>query len=338
MSGGQSSASTDVPNQWLPYSQIQVGLREIEMLSRNPGRLRMLLYVPPHIRPLAPLVVVLHAGWQNAHDYADGAGWLTLANRFGFAVLCPEQSFFNNASRSFNWFEPPDISRKGGEADSIYQMVVLAVALHNLDVRRVFITGLSAGGAMAAVMLATYPDVFAGGAVIAGLPYGAAENVWGALAAMAQSDTRSDQELGDKVRAASSNFKHWPTISIWHGDRDTTVAPSASDDLVRQWRDVHGLTCFPVDAQSADGRRYQIWLSANGDRQVEHHRIAGMSHGVPLRTTAPDGCGRPGPYLIEMDISSSHEIAQSWGVAVYHAEMKRPHGTKSKPLAPGSTA
>ncbi len=91
-------------------------LQEIEMVDDNPGSLRMLLYVPANLRPMSPLVVALHGGAQDANDYAVGTGWLSLASRFRFAVLCPQQSYFNNAHLSFNWFEPSDMAREGGRS------------------------------------------------------------------------------------------------------------------------------------------------------------------------------------------------------------------------------
>jgi poly(hydroxyalkanoate) depolymerase family esterase len=96
---------------------------------------------------------------------------------FGFALLLPEQQRTNNPNGCFNWFQTGDIERGHGEALSIRQMVSKMVSDHGIDPARVFVTGLSAGGAMTSVMLATYPEVFAGGAIIAGLPYGAANNV-----------------------------------------------------------------------------------------------------------------------------------------------------------------
>src|ERR1700709_2483830 len=106
---------------------------------------------------------------------------------------------------------------------------------HGIDPGRVFINGLSAGGAMATVMLATYPEKFAAGAIIAGLPYGSADNVPSALKAMAHAEPRSGKALGDKVRAASSRSGAWPRVSIWWGSADKTVAPTNGAALVKQW-------------------------------------------------------------------------------------------------------
>jgi len=165
-------------------------LTEINDFGSNPGALRMFSFVPEHLSPSPALVVVLHGCGQTAAGYDLGTGWSTLAERYGFALLMPEQQASNNANTCFNWFNPEDISRDGGEAGSIRQMIARMASDHNIDSRRIYVTGLSAGGAMTSVMLATYPELFAGGAVIAGLPYGIASNVREALSGMMQSPSR----------------------------------------------------------------------------------------------------------------------------------------------------
>ena len=151
------------------------------------------------------LVVVLHGCAQTAADYNLGAGWSTLADRYGFTLLLPEQQRPNNPNGCFNWFDTGDIQRGKGEALSIRQMVEKIVVDRGIDRRCVFITGLSAGAAMTSVMLACYPEVFAGGAIIGGVPYGAATNVQQALKSMSHSPARSAQEWGDLVRAAATH-------------------------------------------------------------------------------------------------------------------------------------
>ena len=112
----------------------------------NPGDLRMLAYTPPGLPPRAPLVVVLHGCTQNAAAYDHGAGWTTLADRHGFALLFPEQQRGNNPNLCFNWFNPEDVTRGQGEAASIRAMIDQVVHAHALDAQRVYVTGLSAGG------------------------------------------------------------------------------------------------------------------------------------------------------------------------------------------------
>ena len=151
----------------------------------------------------APLIVVLHGCKQKATTFASDAGWLALADRSRLALLLPEQkgmpSYFydvylfpwfvalwgaNNQNACFDWFQPEDTARDRGEALSIRQMIDAMIARHSVDRSRVYVVGLSAGGAMAAAMLAAYPERFAGGAIVAGVPYGCANTVGGAVRCM----------------------------------------------------------------------------------------------------------------------------------------------------------
>jgi poly(hydroxyalkanoate) depolymerase family esterase len=149
---------------------------EVTGFGSNPGRLRMFKYVPDNLPASVPLVVVMHGCTQNARDYTSDSGWIELADEFRFALVMPEQTQANNSRNCFNWFLTSDNRRNRGEAQSIKQMVDKAVADHGIDATKVFVTGLSAGGAMTSVMLATYPEVFNGGGIVAGLPYGCAND------------------------------------------------------------------------------------------------------------------------------------------------------------------
>ena len=291
-------------------------LTSIVGFGSNPGELRMRLYAPAALAAGSPLVVVLHGCAQTAGGYAAGAGWLELADRYGFAVLCPEQTRANNANFCFNWFEDGDTTRGGGEAASIAQMVRRALVDLDLDPERVFVTGLSAGGAMTAVMLATYPELFAAGAVIAGLPYGSARGVSQAMAAMRRVPELPARAWGDKVRAASPPPARWPRVSVWAGDADTTVTPAAAQALALQWCDVHGCPSQENGfAEPAGNRTHQTWRGPDGGVAVELHRVSGLGHGTPIATAGTDGCGTPGPWLLDVGVPSSLEIARSWGIA-----------------------
>ena len=144
----------------------------------------MFKYVPDQLPPSAPLIVVMHGCKQNARTFTQESGWTQVADRLHVALALPEQLQDNNLNNCFNWFLPGDIKRDQGEALSIKQMVDKMKADHAIDPKRVYATGLSAGGAMTSVMLATYPDVFAGGGIVAGLPYDCAENLSDALQCM----------------------------------------------------------------------------------------------------------------------------------------------------------
>jgi feruloyl esterase len=288
----------------------------------------MRVYRPADLPKRAPLVVVLHGCRQTAEGYAAGAGWLALADRFGFAVLCPEQVAANNAFCCFNWFEPGDRARDHGEAASIRQMIAWMLADGRLDRTRVFVTGLSAGGAMTNVMLAAYPEVFAGGAPIAGLPYGVASDAREAFGAMLQGVRHPPKAWGDLVRGASTYRGPWPKVSVWHGDADTTVKPDNGEAIALQWADVHGLPPQPGGAETNGAIERSVWLDGRGVPVIERFVIQGLGHGTPLATLGPEGCGAAGPFLLEAGVSSSLQIARFWGVA--HAV----HKTAAKPSRP----
>lgn len=291
-------------------------LREVHDFGTNPGALRMFTHLPSGLADQSALVVILHGCAQTAASYDHGAGWSTLADRYGFALLLPEQQRANNPNGCFNWFQPGDTQRGQGEALSIRQMVDQMALDHGIDRSRVYVTGLSAGGAMASVMLATYPDVFAGGAIIAGLPYGAATNVQEAFESMFQSPARPASVWGDLVRRASPHQGPWPRVSVWHGGMDTTVVPPNAAEIVKQWRDVHGLSATPTLQETVDGYPRQVWRNAEGEDLIESYAIPSMSHGTPLSVgDADDQCGSAGAFLLEVGISSSYHVAKFWGLA-----------------------
>lgn len=286
-------------------------LKSLTGIAANPGALSGFYHVPETLTKGAPLVVALHGCTQNAAAYDLGAGWSALADRYGFAVLLPEQRPGNNANRCFNWFEPGDVAREHGEAASIAAMVSAMIARHGLDPARVFVTGLSAGGAMAAAMCATYPEMFAAGAVVAGLPYGSAFDMGSAFAAMANPPERDGPRLANRVRAATDHDGRWPRMSIWHGDSDRTVALANAEALAAQWAALHGAS----EAAGGDAMK-RVWRGTDDAAAVELWTVPGMGHGVPLDTA--EG-GQAGPFMLDVGISSSAAIAEFWGIAAVPA-------------------
>jgi len=299
-------------------------LRAILDFGSNPGNLRMFVYRPSTLADNPALVVVLHGCTQTAAGYDLGAGWSTLADRYGFALLLPEQQRSNNPNGCFNWFQPGHSYRDQGEPLSIRQMIEKSIVDHGIDRRRVFITGLSAGGAMTSNMLACYPEVFAGGAIVAGLPYGAATTVQQAFQSMYQSPTRSAHEWGDLVRKASSHRGPWPRVSVWHGNADKTVIPSNAQEILKQWTEVHGLPLSSSVTTRVDGFPREVWINEVGDELIEAYTITNMAHGTPLAIGEAEGaCGTPGPFLLAVGISSSYHIAKFFGIAAARAPVER---------------
>jgi len=162
-------------------------------------------------------------------------------------------------------------------------------------------------------MLATYPEVFAGGAIIAGLPYGCASNVQQAFEAMFVEQGHAGRALGDRVLAASRHRGPWPKISVWHGTNDPIVKSSNGEDIIRQWTNVHGLSDSPSYQELIGSHTRRIWSDENGEALIEAFSIHGMAHGVPLATTTGgERCGAAGAFFLDAGISSTHHIARFW--------------------------
>jgi poly(hydroxyalkanoate) depolymerase family esterase len=289
----------------------------------NPGNLRMFCYLPPGLKAGAPLVVALHGCGQTGPGYGSDAGWSQLAAELGFALLAPEQKGVNNPNTCFNWFNPDDIARGQGEAASIAAMIQTMVETHRLDKNRIFISGLSAGGAMTAVMLATYPGLFAGGAIVGGLPFGVAANVREALEAMRAAPLKTPQQWGDLVRGASDHKGPWPKISIWHGALDTTVNINNAQASLAQWADLKDLKLTDARQEVVDGAVHLGW-----EGELEVYTLPLLGHGTPIDSS---DLGSAAPYVLEAGISSSRRIAGFWGLAAVARQPARERQAEPQP-------
>ena len=289
-------------------------LTVMKQFGTDPGALQAAIYIPENFPRNGPLVVVLHGSTQSAEEYDRGSGWSALADQCGIALLYPGQRKTNNPLSSFNWFKSGDTRRDGGEPLSIRHMIKQVVDDYAIDPSRVFITGLSSGGAMTSVMLATYPEVFAGGAIIAGLPYRSAETLMQALVRMKGYGGPSDRKLDALVRDATTFDGPWPTISVWHGGNDSTVNNANADSIVRQWQKIHQVEGPPTRVEEVECFPRQVWCNEDGREVIEEYIITGMGHGTPIMAEGDEGLGEEAKYMLEVGISSTRHIAHFWGL------------------------
>ncbi len=190
------------------------------------------LYVPSGYHGQAlPLVVMLHGCTQGPDDFAIGTRMNALAEAQLCFVVYPAQTHAANHSKCWNWFKASDQQRDGGEPSIIAGLTQQIVDSHNVDPRRIYVAGLSAGGAMAATMVTAYPDLYAAAGIHSGLPHGIAQDLPAAFAAMqgGQRASRSRHSTGGSRPGAAPT----PTI-VFHGDRDTTVHPCNGEQVIAQ--------------------------------------------------------------------------------------------------------
>lgn len=223
-----------------------------------------------------PLVVMLHGCKQDADDFAAGTRMNELADELGFIVAYPEQAFRANGSKCWNWFREANQRREGGEPSLIAGITREVIASHRVDPRRVYIAGLSAGGAMATIMACTYPDLYAAIGVHSGLPFGAARDAPSALAAMRGRPHGPAPACGESL----------PTI-VFHGDEDRTVHPR-NGELVLAGASPERR----IEKGEERGRAYTRTLHADGS---EHWLVHGAGHAWSGGSLAGSFADRKGP-------------------------------------------
>ncbi len=224
------------------------------------------LYVPAGLGGRAPLVVMLHGGGQSAADFAVGTGMNRLADHHGFVVAYPEQARSANPGGYWNWFQPDDQRHGRGEPALIAGIVVEIGTRVDVDPSRTFVAGLSAGGAMAEVMAATYPEVFARVGVHSGLPYASASDVGSAFSRMSS--------------GGHTPAPHPTPVLVVHGDRDTTVSPANAGAIVRARLLAHpAASDGEVEHGSEAGRAYVRTRHTLGGRTIaESLMVTGGGH------------------------------------------------------------
>ncbi|MBO4205417.1 extracellular catalytic domain type 1 short-chain-length polyhydroxyalkanoate depolymerase [Micromonospora echinofusca] len=309
-------------------------LTQVTGFGSNPGNLAMYAYRPDGLPTGAPAVVLLHGCTQNANTYFTNSGWRKYADQWQFALIVPEQKSANNANACFNWFEPGDTRRGQGEALSIKQMVDHARTSYGTG--RVYVSGLSAGGAMVSAMLAAYPDVFTAGSVVAGVPHGCATSTVTAFSCMSPGVDRTPAQWGDLVRNAYPGYSGpRPRVAVWHGTSDYTVAVANATESRDQWTDVLGVSQTPTGTASLPGG---TTLERYGADVVRVYRVGGMGHGTPVDPgTGADQCGTAGAYFLDT-ICSAYRDAVFFGLdGVGGGPSPTPTATASPTPSPTAT-
>ena len=253
----------------------------IESLYTNPAGSRTYkLYIPSRYQGQAvPLIVMLHGGTQTPDDFAAGTRMNIIAEEETCLVVYPAQPSHANPAKCWNWFRPNDQRRDCGEPSLIAGITRQVMHDYSVDPRRVYVGGLSAGAAAAAVMGATYPDLYAAIAVHSGLACGVADDLISAFAAMRQGDSRCSSASGEAADILEDQQPFVPAI-VFHGDRDTIVHPRNADHVIARSVRTTNLQKKIHRGQVPGGHAYTctIHTDANGQAILEQWCIHGAGH------------------------------------------------------------
>ncbi len=301
-------------------TQAQTALTPVNSFGSNPGNLNMYSYIPSGISNSVSLVVALHGCTQTASIYATQSGWNKLADKHKFIMIYPEQLSANNSANCFNWFDSLYQIKNQMEILSIKQMVDYMKSHYTFDTTRIFITGLSAGAGMTTVMLATYPEIFHKGAIMAGLPYKASKDTTSAFNAMGGSVTKTPGQWGALVKNSNPTFTGtYPHVAIFHGTSDGVVNIINATELIKQWTDVNNADQISDSTnntfQGDTSVSQTIYNDTLNNPVVYCYKIKGMAHGISVDTGAcPRQGGATGLYAIKEHFHSTYWAANFFGI------------------------
>lgn len=291
-------------------------LTPITNFGTNPGNLNGYYYIPTNLTTTSPLVIVCHGCDQDAQEISDRTDWNKLADTYGFKILYPEQSIFNNGSKCFNWFNSFDNERDQGELASINQMIDYMVANHNINGNRIYITGMSAGAAITVAFSASYPDVINRAAALAGGPYKSAASALDAAYAMNPGYDRTSTQWGDKIRDENQNYNGvYPKMAIFHGTTDAIVAYANADELTEQWCNINGAD-ISADISNSNFQSNNLvtqtvyQMPNNSDTAVLRYDFLNVGHVIPIdEGTGTMQGGSPGSYTQDINFFSTYWVA-----------------------------
>ncbi len=291
-------------------------LTEIKSFGQNPGNLRMFIFdkITPTNKPIS-LIIALHGCNQDAIDFAELSGWNKIAQNQKFLVLYPQQKWTNNVSNCFNWFNSLDIDNKNGECFSIFEMICYVKSHYSIDTTQIFITGVSAGGAMSVALLANFPSIFNAGAIIAGGAYGVANNVITGVELMKGRIEQTNAQLTKKITKLHPKDSSitYPKIFIYQGKNDKIVNYKNAYILTNQWCGVHRIDTIAdkisINSLDTNITTYQ-YQDTNKVPKITIYMIEYLGHKLLISPgLAPDKGGKIGIFGKKSNFHSTYQIA-----------------------------
>jgi poly(hydroxyalkanoate) depolymerase family esterase len=283
-------------------------------VKTSAGSLEYKLWVPSaYNKKPVPVVLMLHGCMQKAEELAALSGMNDLAEKNNFLVAYPEQVVAANPLRCWNWFDPKHQSRDGGEPSLIAAVIQDIRSSHNVDAKRVYVVGISAGAAMAVVMSVAYPKTFAGLGVIAGAEFKADETVQAGLAAMKSGGPDPNEQgllAGQEIQKSLGGSKKRMPVIAFQGMRDPYMSPLNTDQLIAQWaqtndflddgKDNDSISVRPAKETKGvllNGYRLDkyIYNDSRGRLLMEKWLVEGLGHAWPGSPIANQFADPKGP-------------------------------------------
>ncbi|WP_114327742.1 extracellular catalytic domain type 1 short-chain-length polyhydroxyalkanoate depolymerase [Candidatus Colwellia aromaticivorans] len=288
----------------------QADFLKLEKFGENPGDLEASYFTPNIENPA--LVVLLHGCAQQGDELALQSGLFGLAKKHNFALLLPQQGLSNNIKRCFNWYSADDFTRDLGETLSIKNMINRFKA--KLGSEDVYIIGLSGGGAMASGMLANYPTLFTGGAVVAGIPFPCADGLITGISCMRNGPSQTADELATLVKNINPQQTNWPKLSVWTGENDSIVNPLNSSVFAQQWANLSTLENKPI-INKKSGYTITRWQNSAKEARVELIEVSNLGHGIMVNPQVENG-GEVSDYLLASPVSTVKHVIDFWQLSL----------------------
>lgn len=294
----------------------------IDNFGNNPGNLKMFLHTSKDLKTseAAPLVIVLHGCMQKAYRIGLETGWNKIADTSGFNVVYAQQKTSNNPTRCFNWFSKTDNVKDEGEIASIKSMIDFMTKNYNTDTNRIFIYGVSAGGAMSAAMMACYPYLFKAGCVVAGGPYIKGADLSAAKEAMVNPIKLPPEGWGAFVKAQNPDYTgSYPKLIVIHGAKDNVVNIENAWNLIRQWTWLHNIDTLPNDKDDdfpeySDMER-KVFKNKSGEAMVKFYQFNKLGHQLPVCPgNEKDKGGQIDMFAVKSELHSTYQVALDFGL------------------------
>jgi poly(hydroxyalkanoate) depolymerase family esterase len=273
-------------------------------------------FVPEGLPSQAPLVVAMHGCAGSASVFAKPSGWVQLASTYQFALVLPSAT---SLDKCLGVQDAANQKRGAGQPLSIIQMVDWMTAHYSIDAARIFVTGFSSGGEMTNVMLGTYPDVFAAGGAMSGMPYMCAtdEISFGTCTALG-GRVFTAQEWAQRARDANPGNWTYPRMAIWHGTEDFIVASVNLQEEMKQWTELNGVDQIPDAEDEVNGFPHKVYADSNGVARVETFAMTDHGHLLPVAPgEGPEECGTVSLFTFSIDVGvcGAYHIVKWFGIA-----------------------